>query len=64
VPIYEFRCDACGTIFEAIRPLGDDGSHLRCPACETGAVRRIPSTFAAAGGGKSSVSSCGPGGFS
>ena len=65
MPIYEYRCSACGAVEERIRPVGDPGKDLRCEVCGAGKLERIPSTFAAASGGKSpAAGACGPGGFS
>ncbi len=62
MPIYEFRCRACGSVEEAIRPLGDTGEDLTCRACGRGPMVKVPSTFATAGAGKSIGSgSCGSG---
>jgi len=68
MPIYEFRCRACGSVQERIRPLGDSGEDLACEACGSGRLERVPSTFAAAGSASKKApggaSSCGaPGGF-
>ena len=57
MPIYEFRCRACAAKFEALRPMGDDGTTLRCPECGERRPEKRVSTFAAGGG-------CGPGGTS
>jgi putative FmdB family regulatory protein len=50
MPIYEYRCRACQRVFEAIRPLGDDGKDLSCPACGEVAPEKILSVFAAGAG--------------
>lgn len=64
MPIYEFRCEDCGKVFEALRPVGDRGKGLKCPHCHAGKVQKIFSTFAAGTGGvPSGTSSCGGGGF-
>ncbi|HSJ59510.1 MAG TPA: FmdB family zinc ribbon protein [Anaerolineae bacterium] len=39
MPIYHYRCDACGHEFQRRQRMSDDPERL-CPACE-GAVRRI-----------------------
>lgn len=53
MPIYEYKCRRCETVFEAIRPVGDDGKSLGCPDCGARAPVKVPSTFATTGG-------CGP----
>jgi putative FmdB family regulatory protein len=57
MPIYEYRCGGCEKVFEALRPLGDDGRELSCPKCGRKRPEKIFSVFAAA----SSHSSSGPG---
>lgn len=69
MPIYEFRCRECGTVFEAIRPVGDEGDGLRCPACGSSGHDKQFSVFAASSPGRAaegcpSAASCGSGGFS
>jgi putative FmdB family regulatory protein len=59
MPIYEFRCRACDRVFEAIRPLGDRGVDLTCPACGAREPDKILSVFATSAGS----GSCGGGGF-
>ena len=54
MPIYEYRCKACGERFEAIRPVGDTGRSLSCPECGKPRPEKLPSVFAATG-------SCGSG---
>jgi putative FmdB family regulatory protein len=40
MPIYEYRCDACGHELDALQKLSDDP--LRdCPACESEELRRL-----------------------
>ncbi|NLI12878.1 FmdB family zinc ribbon protein [Pelotomaculum propionicicum] len=60
MPIYEFRCAACGRHFEKLCPIGESGEKLSCPNCGARAPHRVMSSFyaAGAGGGKSSCSGC------
>ena len=39
MPLYEFRCAACGEVVEEIRPMGS-GPSGPCPACG-GELRRV-----------------------
>jgi putative FmdB family regulatory protein len=55
MPIYEYRCKACGQRFEALRPVGDRGRSLICPECGEKGPEKLPSVFAASTG-------CGPAG--
>jgi len=42
VPIYEYRCDACGHYLDALQKIAD--APLRdCPSCEVSALRRLVS---------------------
>ncbi|HEY3379246.1 MAG TPA: zinc ribbon domain-containing protein [Armatimonadota bacterium] len=33
MPLYEFQCAACQTIFEELVPMGSTGQGLNCPKC-------------------------------
>jgi len=65
LPIYEFKCRGCGSGFEAIRPMGDAGSNLTCPACGDADLEKQSSVFSACGGSGSGArpprSSCSSG---
>jgi putative FmdB family regulatory protein len=39
MPTYDYRCDQCGTVFEARRSFSEDASSAPCPEDGTGAVR-------------------------
>jgi putative FmdB family regulatory protein len=39
MPTYAYLCDACGSKFEAICPLDQQGP-TRCPECKSGRIRR------------------------
>ena len=42
MPIYEYRCDACGHYLDALQKIAD--APLRdCPSCEASALRRLVS---------------------
>ena len=42
MPIYEYRCDACGHCLDALQKIADDP--LRdCPTCDASALRRLVS---------------------
>ena len=59
MPIYEYRCRKCETVFEALRPLGDDGRKLACPKCGVKAPEKIFSVFAASSSASSGGEGCG-----
>ena len=39
MPTYDYRCDQCGTVFEARRSFSEDASTVPCPDDGTAAVR-------------------------
>jgi len=47
MPIYEYKCQDCGTKFEKLVRRTDDGAGVECPSCGQGRVSRELSTFAA-----------------
>lgn len=50
MPMYEFRCNGCGQVFEELCRFDEDGAALTCPHCGTaGQGRRLISVFAAHG---------------
>lgn len=55
MPLYEFRCTACGERFEQLMRFGDSFDEMRCPSCDERAVERQFSTFARSGGGGGAV---------
>ena len=60
MPLYEYRCDACGRTFEELRPSSEADVAIECPSCESLRTARQLSTFAAAGSSSAKGgSSCG-----
>ncbi|MDD5704905.1 MAG: zinc ribbon domain-containing protein [Kiritimatiellae bacterium] len=53
MPIYEFYCSACHTVFSFLSKRVDTGSTPPCPRCRRALSRQV-SLFAAARGGKES----------
>lgn len=52
MPIYEYRCDACETVFEEWHKHADDITEQPCPQCDKTAHRLISNTsFVLKGGG-------------
>jgi len=49
MPIYEWRCGACGLTFEGLAALEERRSRRRCPECG-GLAGRVISSFAIASG--------------
>jgi putative FmdB family regulatory protein len=49
VPIYEFKCNACGHVFDELCKMGETGEALTCPKCKSVGARLLISAFAAHG---------------
>jgi len=55
VPLYEFRCKKCTTVFEKLCRVGENGKTVACTACGARNAQRLMSVFAAhVAGGSSS----------
>jgi len=67
MPLYAYRCGACGHLFDAIRRLSDASTPAECPSCGKPAGERQLAAPArhgpGQGGGGGSSRSCGSGGF-
>lgn len=50
MPLYEFKCEACGCRFEALLPYSRK-SEARCPDCGSDAVKELLSGFASPNSG-------------
>ena len=70
MPIYEYKCDACGGSYEQIRRMADADRDLECPSCKSHEVNRSLSSFATTsgsaerapmGGGGCGMGACGGG---
>ena len=55
MPIYEYRCSACGERFEKLVRGSSGKQEIQCPSCSADKVERLVSTF-----GFSTGSSGGP----
>ena len=53
MPIYEYKCDECGSEYEQIRRMSDADRDLECPSCKSHEVKRQLSSFATSGGSSS-----------
>lgn len=66
MPLFEFVCVRCGTMFEQlVRSSGDQ--EIICPKCKSGKVQKKFSSFAVKGGATSggalaNAAACAPGG--
>ncbi len=63
MPLYEYRCQECGHLFEKMVAFSESNKLPECPQCKSKATQKQVSTFATKGSGTSSSgSSCGSGG--
>lgn len=62
MPVFEFRCRACGQRFEDLLSWREvEEGKVRCPRCGSERVERLLSSFAVAGRQQSSGGAvCGP----
>ena len=49
MPMYEYRCQDCGKLYEQLRRMSDADRDLECPHCASAKVERQLSCFAAGG---------------
>jgi len=49
MPLYEYRCTACGEKFEVRQSMGEDGAKLNCPKCKAAKPEKLFSTFFSSG---------------
>jgi len=47
MPVYEYYCDHCDGIFEALRPMREASDSAPCPVCVRDGQRIMPTSFAA-----------------
>jgi putative FmdB family regulatory protein len=62
VPLYEYRCNACTTVFEVLRPMAERELAAVCPSCESRSSMPLISTVAvraSTGSGSGAVASGG-----
>jgi len=68
MPLYEYKCRDCGTVFEELVGKTVPDSMPLCPKCGSDNCERLFSTFAARvngpAAGCSTAKGCGGGGFS
>ena len=63
MPIYEYRCEACGELFSKLQKMGAGEGAPPCPKCGSTGVKRQISGCSIGGGEKnSSAPACGIGG--
>jgi putative FmdB family regulatory protein len=60
MPIYEFKCESCGKVFETLIRNECERASLSCPACNGSNLERLLSSFSSCGAEASDKSSCPP----
>ncbi|MBS1717486.1 MAG: zinc ribbon domain-containing protein [Armatimonadetes bacterium] len=45
MPVYEYRCEACGKKFQTLVGVTQDGAAVDCPACQSPLVTKLVSRF-------------------
>ena len=58
MPLFEYRCSACGHAFEA---LVQGSQKPACPSCQSRKLEKLFSAFAVTSGGRETAPSMGPG---
>jgi putative FmdB family regulatory protein len=53
MPIYEYRCQECSSMFEVLTSFAERDRGQACPRCESLRTRVMVSSFAMAGSGDS-----------
>lgn len=56
MPLYEYRCNDCGEVFEKMVRFSEADQYPTCPYCESQDTHRKLSTIAAMGGSLSGTS--------
>lgn len=47
MPLYEYYCEHCDGVFEALRPMREASDPVPCPVCDRDGRRIMPTSFAA-----------------
>jgi putative FmdB family regulatory protein len=65
MPLYEYRCRACGDTFETIRGLNDKDEDVECPQCGAKKAEKLMSACCTVKGESSpaNAGTCGTGKF-
>jgi putative FmdB family regulatory protein len=46
MPTYQYRCQACGQVFEHVEHVTEhNAAHWRCPKCDSAIVEHKPTPF-------------------
>jgi len=60
MPIYVFRCEECGEVFEALVSLSSRDKPQPCPNCGSSETRKQVASVNALTGSSKGASACGP----
>jgi putative FmdB family regulatory protein len=52
MPIYEYFCSSCHTKFDALRPMSQADTPIKCEHCESARTARVLSMFFATSNGQ------------
>lgn len=47
MPVYEYYCEHCDGIYEALRPMREAADPVPCPVCDRDGQRIMPTSFSA-----------------
>ncbi|MFP4145021.1 MAG: FmdB family zinc ribbon protein [Phycisphaeraceae bacterium] len=50
MPVYEYQCEDCGHVTEALRKMADADAKLACEKCGSNQTKRAHSVFSASSG--------------
>lgn len=53
MPIFEYRCEACGKVFDVLVKSSERDQEQRCPQCQSEKVKKVFSTFGVGSSGSS-----------
>lgn len=56
MPVYEYACEKCGRVTEALRRMAEADEPIACESCGATGARRVQSVTAAAGSGGGELS--------
>ena len=59
MPIFEFKCQDCGRVFEEFFAPGESREDLKCPACVSANVKKLLSACVTKVSGAAAGASCG-----
>jgi putative FmdB family regulatory protein len=55
MPIYDYRCSECGTMFDVFHKVREVAGDVVCPSCQSTKAKRLISVTSVAVAGSSSV---------